>query len=411
MWGKMKRISIYFLIVVLLGFFSYLFITFSKFDFFPKNPYDKFIDISNIRVVGWEKGSRSWEIYARSASATKDRNITEFEDVTNGMVLKDNEIIIKDIKSPKVLVNTANNNVEAFKESSRDAQALTAMINLKKAVSIAAGQDEANNFSTVKTSHLVYNSKSKKTIADDSLIYEKKYSIKSGRSEIDHEKNTAIFTLNPVMHADEYSVKSTTMEAFFKDDMLNAFQNVNFSINPKKKLKTDIKGDVLFFSTKTHDAQIMDNITLTQKGKIATAKNLSYKDKNKRAILTNNVKIFFRKAEHLLKEKTAKTLKSEEAKEALRERIWASCDILNLSIENGSAIMEGHVLVNQKNKKAKSDFASYDDEKETIYLNGNVHIEKGKEWIKTKSLIISLKKESFEAAGEVETRFILKNKQ
>lgn len=404
----MKRAVKYIIVFTLIGLFTYLFITFSKFDFFPKNHYEKFIDISNIRVVGWEKGSRSWEIYARSASATKDRNITEFEDVTNGLVFKDNEIIIKNIKSPKVLVNTANNNVEAFKASSRDAQALTARINLKKAVSVEAESGKDNIFSTIKSSHLIYNSQTKITIADDSSIYGKKYSIKSGRSEINHEKNMAVFTLGPIMHADEYIVKSTTMEAFFKDDILNAFQNVIFSINPKGKLKTNIKGDVLFFSTKTHDARIMDNISLIQKGKNASAKNLSYKDKSKRATLTNNVKIFFRRGEQILKEKTAKILKSKAAKEALKERVWASCDILNLSIENGDAIMEGHVLVNQKNKQAKSDYASYDDEKETIYLNGNVHIEKGKEWIKTKSLLISLKKESFEAIGEVETRFILK---
>ena len=84
-----------------------------------------------------------------------------------------------------------------------------------------------------------------------------------------------------------------------------------------------------------------------------------YNKNGKDIRLKGKVKAVISKAGALIKEETAQKLRDNETKEILKEKTLQTSDSLILSTLNGDYRAEGNVIVEQKNRIAKSDTAEY----------------------------------------------------
>ena len=367
---------------------------------------EKVLHAKDLYVTGFEDGRKSWEISSKRLSANRGSDIIEFDDVYSGNVYKKGRLIIKDIRAKKVIVTQYNNKIEAF-ASTIEPRPLEASVDTAHASTVEVLKEPSKGFTKILASHLEYISNLKRSSASDVSVFDRKYIARTGTVNVDHEKNIGTMTVNPWIKAGDYTITSKMMESYYRRDMLKGSSEVVVKIK-KKRMLTDIKADNLFFSTKDYSGTMNGNILLTQKGKIASSDALTFDDKEQSATLRNDVRVFIKKGSYILKESSIQRIRNVEAKEFLKEGVLLNCDSLRVSTKNGDALAEGNVLLLQKNKRAKADHAFYDEKTELITMTGNVHIEKEGEWIKTKKVVVSVNKETFEAIGDVETMFRLK---
>ncbi|MCX5749044.1 MAG: hypothetical protein NTZ10_02190 [Candidatus Saganbacteria bacterium] len=367
---------------------------------------EKVLHADNISVTGFEDGKKNWEISSKRLSANRGQDIIEFEDVDKGNVFKKGRLIIKDLRAKRVIVTNYNSRIEAF-SSTAEPQPLEASIDVAHASTTEVLKEPSKGFTKVLASYLWYSSPQKRSNADDVRVFDRKYTATTGHIDINHKKNIGTMTSGPHIKAGDYTIGATTMESYFRQDTLKAYNKVRVRVK-KKAVMTDIKSDDLSFSTKDYSGLMNGHVELTQKSKIASSDALSFDDVEQTATLIKNVRAFIKKGGHILKERTVLKIRNTEAKKIMSEGVLLNCDSLKVSTRNGNATADGKVFVIQKGKNAKADHAFYDDNKETITMTGNVHIEKEGEWIKTKKVIVYVNKETFEAFGDVETLFKLK---
>jgi len=367
---------------------------------------EKVLDARDLSVTGFEDGKKSWEISSKRLSAGRGNEVIEFDDVFSGNVYKKGRLIIKDIRAQKVVVTRYNDRIEAF-GSTAEPRPLEARVDIAHASTTEVLREPSKGFSRILAFHLDYRSNIKRSTADNVSVFDRKYSARAGKVEADHERNVAMMTKSPYVKAGDHIISSTTMESYYRRDLLQGTGEVNVRIT-KKKMVTSIRADGLLFSTKDYSGAMNGGVLLTQKGKIASSEALSFDDKRGTATLRSHVRVYIRKGSDILKESSIEKIKNIEAKKVLRDGVLLNSDSLRVSTRSGDALAEGSVLLLQKNKRAKADRAFYDEKTETITMTGNVHIEKEGEWIKTKKVIVSVNKETFEAVGDVETHFRLK---
>ena len=169
-----------------------------------------------------------------------------------------------------------------------------------------------------------------------------------------------------------------------------------------------IIGDRLVSSSPYDVFFIEGNVSVSLPGKVAFSDSAEFSKKDEALTLRGKSKLILEKGKSLIKEEDMKQMKNPETKIALEEKTVIECNELKLFTKNSDSLSQGGVIVTQKDKSAKADQAEYLDQEKNIILTGNVFMNKEGEWIKTKKIIVSIKDETFEAFGGVETEFKLK---
>ncbi|MCX5725894.1 MAG: hypothetical protein NT030_01700, partial [Candidatus Saganbacteria bacterium] len=169
-----------------------------------------------------------------------------------------------------------------------------------------------------------------------------------------------------------------------------------------------IFGESLTSDTSYDIFYVVGNVSVSLPGKIAFSENAEFIRKEDVLTLHRGAKLVLEKGGSFIKEEDLAALRNPEAREALEEKTVLECKELKLFTKTSDALAEGDVSVTQKERSAKADRAEYLDPQKIIILTGNVFMKKGKDWIRTEKVIVSVKDETFEASGRVETEFKLK---
>jgi len=186
--------------------------------------------------------------------------------------------------------------------------------------------------------------------------------------------------------------------------------NVRATITKNKKT-TKISCDKAKFDTSTNDILCTGNIEIYQHGKMAVSKTCKYDSNSDKVTLIGDVRVVIEKGHTLIKKESADKLRDPEVRQSLREKTTITADQFEISATKGDTVASGNVVVAQNGKLSKSDTAKYDEKKEDIIMTDNVYMEKEGQWVKTNKIIVSVKNETFDAIGNVETKFIFKEKK
>lgn len=424
----------------------------------------KIIEIDNAHITGRQDGKKIWEIWANHAWSPLGERVTNFEDITNGLVFQKDRLLIRNVRASKIKVYRSTDDMEMFGSPTLEAE-----VNL--------WESRPNQFASLETEYLKYKHNKEQTqLLRKIKIQDKDEIILANRIVIDNKKNTAKISGNlkyqrknlilrgePLLadleketisidsgfravispeagdtQTDKTNVSGKRLKYFIKDDVVDMKKGIHIQqgkrwikgdkavfLNAEKELiieenvdslleeDTYLKSKYLSVSTENKDAIAEFNVTVNQPGKLAFGNAGKYEDKTKTLTLSGNVKAVFEKGRDLIDEKTAKKITHSEAKKALKEKTLLFTDTLAISTENKNAYAKNNVKVSQKGQTAKADSAEYDDEKKTITLTDNVYIlkESTNEWIKTEKVVVDVENEVFEAQGRVQTEFILKKQE
>jgi len=333
---------------------------------------EKIAVFRNVHMSGKED-SQYWEIYAEEGWTGRDKNTTTLEFVTNARIDKNGRTLIKDLKARRIRV-TRNKDIEVIKSVEGEKsgkQYLSSLIDFNA----ISNRNKKVKFSTLSADCIKFNPNTKLALITGNIsILKDRLLIRSDHISLDLDRNIATFEGRSSFYRQGSKLYANSATSDFNEDKM----------------------------------VLAGSIEVIQKNKTAYSDNAAYDDRLKTIILSNNVKAFIEKLKNILKEKSAKKVKGEEAKKALQERTVIICDKLALSTEKGDCKAYGHVLVSQKEKEAKSDEALYSEDSENIILTGNVYMKKKDTWVKANKVIVSVNKEIFEAAGNVETTFKVK---
>ncbi|MFA5097760.1 MAG: LptA/OstA family protein [Candidatus Margulisiibacteriota bacterium] len=329
---------------------------------------EKVLEIYGTRAVGWSQGKKTFELTSSYGWANRFQDKACFEEVKDGSVFQDNKVVIKNIKTGRVEVNTSLKETSAF-GGPGSAKRASALVDLK-------GKGDFSRFSF------------------NSMKY-------------DHRTERASFFGSPLVLGKDLTLSCTTLEVFYLEKRSRLMGNVLMKTKGTRKKNTAVRSSAAEVFNETGNISFFDGVSVIQKDKKAFCDLMSYDTSASRMVLTGNTKIVFKSAP-LIKKERLKSLRNPETKKALESETELNCSSFDLSLESGNAVARGGVTVKQKGQQAKSDSALYNEDKETISLFGNVLLKRRDEWLKTKKVVVHLKGERFEAEGDVETLFKLK---
>ena len=346
-----------------------LYIWLPEIDLMADKRAEKVLEIFDIRAAGWDKGKKTFVIYSRYGWTNRMQDKAQFENVYDGTVFKDGKIAMKNMLAGKVEINE-----------------------ITKETLVSGGNDGKERA---------------KALID--LKGDKKFSLLTTRQiRYDNKNNIAFFNGSPRLTSSSFTIDAATIEVRYIEKRSNITGNVRMEIKNKDGVKTNVRSDTAELFNDNNNTRFSKNVIVTQKNKRAVSDFLDYTDNSGALLLSGRVKVFFRNASQMIKKERAVAIKNREVKKALSQETTLTCGLFELSTKHSNANARQNVLVAQSSKQAKADNALYDDDKETITLTGNVFLKKGKEWLKTKKVIVYLKTERFEASGGVESQFNLK---
>jgi len=363
-------------LILLLLWILYYAVTSPDINLLGLAPPEKITEFKAARIAGWESGKKLWELYADQAWSTKFGRETIFENVEHGTVYKKGEIVVKNLRAKRVKIFKYSKNVEAFKfrDSSTEEGYLEAEIDLSR-VSTEENKEEKPRIVLISADHLRYDQRVNKTYLDGAIKVEEKDLMLLGKKvEADHDKK-----IIEVLESPKLSVHNSTITG---GKIIADFDGGNFIVE--------------------------EHAEVIQENKAAVARYAEYDKEGNTITMTENVELIIEKGTAILSEEAVKDLRNPEAKETLKEKTILRCQKLLLQSNGRNAFATGGVTVTQKEKSARANQAEYLSEEEIIILTGAVTLKKGEEWIKTKKVIVSVEKETFEATGAVETKFKLK---
>ncbi len=369
----------------------------------------KVVEFSSIHIKGWDNGKQSFEISTEKASSDRDQTNTWVENIHDGKIFNENgRVILKDLRCSRAVIMSWKSIIEAY--GSQEAP-VRALVDISAASTREAKKTSRPEFSLLEADNLIYNTSTKKTVANKGRIISKRFSATASTIEVDSQNNKAVLFPFPVIKTSSHTITAATIENFFREEVIKGYGSSSLKIKKKKGQAEDISGDNLYFSTRNYSGSMEGNVKFRQKGKFAMADKMAYDDKKDTAILSGNVKTMIEKGSSALKGSTLKKIRNAETKKMLEDGIFLSCSSMKISTKNGDAFAEGDVRMLQKKNRAKAEMAHYNEAKETVTMTGNVRIEKEGQWLKTQKVIASLGKEEFEAIGGVETQIKVKKKR
>ncbi|MDD5382271.1 MAG: LptA/OstA family protein [Candidatus Margulisbacteria bacterium] len=392
-WKIIYIAAIFSLIVIGIVYF---FISPSESPFFTEEKMEKIAEFKGTHVSGRKEGKKIWEFSAQEGWTTRDREITNLSQVVRGKIFRDGKLVVTDLFAPSAKAYQHSQIVEAFNPR--------AYLDLGK-ISNPESQDR-REWTRMKADYYRYIPNEKRSeITGNVFLYKKDSTINAQKIMINNENKIADISDKIQLKRKDGTLRSDTLRYFSNEEKLEADGNVLINI-AESGVKTRVKtSHASFFTDINKDMIIQGSVEVLQKTKLAIAQHGIYSQNKKELLLQGAVKAVFEKAKSLLKEESAQNLRSPEAKNILKEKTFLTADEIVLSTHSGDARAFGSVHVYQKGREAKSDSAIYNDKDETLALSGNVFMKKGKEWVSAKQVVVSVKDETFTAAGSVEAEF------
>ncbi|MFA4967898.1 MAG: LptA/OstA family protein, partial [Candidatus Margulisiibacteriota bacterium] len=351
-----------------------------------------------------DNGKKVWEFFAKHGWAGKDNEITYLENVTGGKFFKDGDLIVKNLKAPRVKAWRQSKIVEAYGLPENVTTGESRLL-----ATIAFTPKGKRKYAALTADTIIYNPDNKTSNVSGRIRLKNQGStLFAEQMLIDHDKEISNLIGSLEVLRKDIALSCGLMDYFAKDERMVCRDKVRSKISGKPN-KTAVNCEYMeLFADENKDMYALGSLEVIQGKKTAWSDHLTYNKANRRIILTGKVKTVIEKARALLKAQTIKKLDSEEQKKLLREKTLLDSDTLKLSTKNGDAKASGNVLVTQKGRQAKADSAEYSEKTESITLIGNVYLKKENQWIRCQKINISVKDEIFDAIGSVEAEFKLK---
>lgn len=394
--------------LIILGI-AYYYISPRESPFFTEEKMEKIAEFKNTRVSGRKEGRKVWEFFAKEGWTAKDREITYLFNVSKGMIYMDNELVVSQLNAPWAKTYRHSEIIEAFghpEGKEKGPTKLNAYLELGK-ISEPKGKDR-REWTKMTANYLKHIPKEKRSeITGNVALHKKDSSIYAQKIMIDHEQKVADISGNIKQTRKNGYLTCDNLKYFSDEERLKAEGHVYLNLS-EGNIKTKVKAQqASLYSDINKDINIFGKLEAVQGKKFAVAKEGIYSQRKNELFMKGDTKAIFEKAQAILKEKTAKDLKSPEAKKILKEKTILTSDNLVFSTRTGDASASGSVFVSQKGREAKADHAEYNDKEEILTLTGNVFMKKKKDWVSAKKVIVSVRDETFEAEGAVEAEFKL----
>jgi len=370
--------------------FSVYFITLPKRVSFDMTKTDRILEFRSAYFSGREAGKKVWEFYAERGWSGKNNDVTYLEGVSRGKFYNDGDTIVFNLKAPSLRAWRQSKVVEAFNFSA----------------TVAFTPRGKRRYASLAADSILYDPNNKtSTISGKIILKDKGSRLSADKMVIDHKKEMASAKGKIIVTRNDLSLSGEALEYFAKEERIDARGKIKSEIKGKPDPTLINCGYMELFADPEKDILAGGSPEVFQGKKIVVCDNLIYNKAGNRIALSGSVKAIIEKARAVLKEETAGKLKSEEAKKLLYEKTFLNSDKLELSTNNGDAKAYGNVTVTQKNRVAKADEAAYSEKTETINLSGNVYLKKENQWIKCRTILVSVKDETFDAVGSVEAEF------
>jgi len=401
--------------------FSVYFITLPKKATFEVEKTERILEFKSAYFSGRENGKKVWEFYARRGWSGKNNDITYFEDISRGKFYKEGDLIVKDLMAPYLKAWRQSKVVEAFglPEGVTTGES-------RLSATIAFTPRDRRKYALLRADRILYNPNAKtSTITGRIKLKEKESSLFADAMTIDHEKETAAASGNINIIRSDLSLACEALEYFAKGERILSRGKISSIIKGNPEPTIINCSSMELFADPKKDISASGSLEVFQGKKIALCDSLTYNKAQSKIILNGKVKTIIEKAQALLKKETVEKLsaggarlpdgqgpasggKSEEAKKLLYEKTVINSDQMQLSTSNGDANAYGNVIITQKDRIGKADKASYSEKSEMITLSDNVYLKKENQWIRCKTINVSVKDETFDAVGSVEAEFRMK---
>jgi len=368
--------------LIVLGI-AYYFISPRESTFFSEVKTEKIAEFKQTRVEGRKEGKPLWELRAVSGWTDKNQEITHLENVSGGNIYNSaGKIAVSDLCAPRAQVFRRSEIVEAFGP-------LKADFDLGK---FSSRPGEKNKWIKMTGNHIRYIPSDKRSELDTDLILSKKDSVvHAEKINVDHEKKIANITEKIRIIRKDGVIKADSIEYLGEAEQLNAAGNVNLALK-EGRIKTFVKCNKgILFLDAYRDISLSGSIEAAQGKKRSSAQDGTYSRKKNGLFLRGKTRTILEKGE----------------KKELKEKTIVLAEEIFFSTRNGDARATGSVEVTQKSREARSDTAVYDEKRDILTLSGNVYMKEKERWISCKKIIISVKKETFEASGVSGARFKL----
>lgn len=366
----------------------------------PDQEIKKIAEFRNSYLSGYKNNKNSWKFHAEYGWTSNDQDTTNLENVNNGNIYENGELITKNLSAPQVKIHKTSKNIEVLGNNESQIKALIAFTSKK--------ENQKRKFAKIYADFLSYNPDTKKSIIKNNIkIYTNEIILTGNEMLIDHENENTTISNGVKISRNDLSISSKNLIYDAKQEKINVSENIDTKIKAKQKTSVTTSNITLFLDD-IKDVFLYGSIEVVQGKKTVFADNGIYNKQKGNIKLIGNVKTIIEKGSAILKENTTKKLTNAEVKIMLKEKTFISSETLILSTKNGNAQAKGNVLVSQKGKEAKANFANYSDASENIVLTENVYMKKSNSWVKCKKVNISVKDEIFEAIGSVEAKFNLK---
>jgi len=379
---------------------AYYFISPRESPFFTEEKTTKIAEFKDTRVSGRKEGKKVWEFYAQEGWTSTDRETTYLQDIRNGRMYMNGNLVVKDLTAPQAKAYRHSEIVEVFGEP------LSAYLELGK-ISRPEKKD-GTEWTRMTAKHLKYIPDAKRSeIRRDVELHKEDSSIFAQSITVDHENKIAHISEDVKLVRADGTLLTKRMRYLSGEERLEAEEDVKILIK-EGRITTRINSDRAALSTDpSRDMTVSGNLEVNQGKKAAVGKKGTYSQENKELLIQGDVTAVFEKAGVFIRPDTTQKLRNPEGKKILEEKTLLISDELILSTESGDARAFGSVHVTQKGREARSDRAVYDDAKEILTLTGNVSMKKEEEWVSAQRVVVSVRGESVEAVGGVEAEFKL----
>ncbi|MFC1517339.1 LptA/OstA family protein [Candidatus Margulisiibacteriota bacterium] len=389
-------------------------------DFLNMGPPDmKRIEVEDVKVVGYNKGNRTWKITARYVWAPRNTDRATLEYISDGEAYDAGRKVLIKLQARKVV---ANSNIEQ----------LTAQEGVR-AYLIRKGKkaSDLKERILIWAEGMVYSGLDKKSQVKGSIrVQQKDAGVYADKAQIDHDQDLVIFEAPFKIIQKNIYLTADKLETFLDEErfILNGGAKI---IRKKEKITTkDVdKRDILFRKEdlqinadkidfiSANDKAIADiegRIVVVQPGKKAFGDEGHYDEQKDYVELrkapegAKQAGMILDKTDWLVDEATLKELKNPKTRETFSKQTTILADKIKMNIDKKDAYATGQVKVKQKGKLAYADKAYYKEDDENIRLKGSVRFQrKDGTWLDADEALVSLKDNTFKAVGEVETNIIL----
>ena len=373
-------------------------------DYTAKN-----VEILDSRIIGYDKGIRSYEIYFDYSWAGRNKYIFRIEKITLGRLYdKDGKIVLDKIQAEMVRVNTRSK----------------VIIATKNAEAVFVKRDSGKSDFSVSATSLKYFNYNKKAYLGDG-VFLKGEDVDVSANEMILDANDNILTIKPPFRIilEDYHASSGEMEINIDDEVTVLKGGVVVSRDAQEGPFTDVaerekqirqKSAVLSAGRLEYKAlpnknaviTISEKLTLTQPDKRIEAESGVYLKTEKEFTAEGYVRFTADNLAWIVKKEKRDQFKNKEIQDSLYKPIELKTDLLWVNTQKGMLKLKGNVYVKQGARTIKCDLLEYDDESGLITLQGKVSIEKGAgEILSGEKIVIDVNNEQFWTESQTAIEF------